>query len=129
MPSDKCDSIMAKATGLISSLFNVASSQNVPFYRPQQQLQCLHHGSTKVNLCSPLSLHYRVGDDLQYAHYGFSASLRYISAELAGALLTLFKFFANKKFFALKVNIMDRFYCRYISISILISYFPQWYQV
>jgi len=31
MPSDKCNSITAKAIGLISSLFNVTSSQDVPF--------------------------------------------------------------------------------------------------
>ena len=35
-------------------------------------------------------LHYCVGDDLQYMHYGFSVKLGYISTELAGALLTLF---------------------------------------
>jgi len=45
---------MAKATGLISSLLNIASSGDVPFRQPQQ-LQCLHHGSTKAYLCSPLS--------------------------------------------------------------------------
>ena len=45
---------MAIATALISSLFNVTSSQNVPFLQPQQ-LQCLHHGSTEAYLCSPLS--------------------------------------------------------------------------
>ena len=31
MPSDKHNSIMAKATGLIFSLFNVASAGQVPF--------------------------------------------------------------------------------------------------
>jgi len=36
MPSDKRNWIMAKATGLISSLFNVASSRDVPFRQPQQ---------------------------------------------------------------------------------------------
>ena len=44
---------MAIATGLISSLFNAASSQDVPFHQ-LQQLQCLDHGSTKAYLCSPL---------------------------------------------------------------------------
>ena len=41
--------------GLISSLLNVASSQDVPFHQPLQ-LQCSHHGSTKAYLCSPLFL-------------------------------------------------------------------------
>jgi len=40
---------------LISSLFNVASSRDVPFHQPLQ-LQCLHHGSTKAYLCSPFVL-------------------------------------------------------------------------
>ena len=53
MPSDKRNSIMAIATGLISSLFNVASSRDVPFCQPQQ-LQCSYHGFTKNYLCSPL---------------------------------------------------------------------------
>jgi len=46
MPSDKRNSIMDIATGLISSLFNVASSQDVHFCQPQQ-IQCSHHGFTK----------------------------------------------------------------------------------
>jgi len=45
---------MAKATGLISLLFNIALSGDVPFHQPQW-LQCLHHGSTETYLCSPLS--------------------------------------------------------------------------
>ena len=36
MPSDKRNSTMAIAACLISSLFNVASAQDVPFYQPQQ---------------------------------------------------------------------------------------------
>ena len=35
MPSDKRDSITAKATGLIFSLFDVASARQVPFGIPQ----------------------------------------------------------------------------------------------
>ena len=53
MPSGKHNSIIAMATGLIFSLINVTSSRDVPFRHPQQ-LQCLHHGSTKGYLCSPL---------------------------------------------------------------------------
>ena len=54
MPSNKHNSIMAVATGLISSLFNVTLSGDMPFCQ-LQQVQCLHHGSTKAHLCSPLS--------------------------------------------------------------------------
>ena len=50
MPSDKRNSITAKAMGLISSLFNVASSRDVPFRQPLQ-LQSSHHGFTKAYLC------------------------------------------------------------------------------
>ena len=38
---------------LLSLLQDVVSSQDMPFCQPQQ-LQCLHHGSTKAYLCSPL---------------------------------------------------------------------------
>ena len=44
-PSDKHNSINTKAMGLISSLFNVALSGDVPFGQPLQ-LQCSHHGSS-----------------------------------------------------------------------------------
>ena len=50
MPSDKCNSIMAKATGLIFSLFDVASAREVPFGIPQY-IQCILHGITSVLLC------------------------------------------------------------------------------
>ena len=54
--------------GLISSLFNVASSQDVILCQ-LQQLQCLQHGSTKAYLCSPLFFTpfstTGVGDDLR----------------------------------------------------------------
>ena len=39
--------MMAIALGFISSLFNVSSSQDMPFCK-LQQLQYLHHGSTKA---------------------------------------------------------------------------------
>ena len=52
MPSDKCNSIMAIATGLISSLSNVVSSRDMSFHQ-LKQIQCLHHGYTKAYLCSP----------------------------------------------------------------------------
>ena len=50
-PSDKHNSITAKATGLIFSLFNIASARQVPF----DILQCIHmlHELTCVLLCVP----------------------------------------------------------------------------
>ena len=68
---------------LIFALFDVTSSRDVPFHKPQQ-IQCLYHGSTKAYLCSPLfSIPF---SNLRYACYGFSVRL----AVLAGVLLTLF---------------------------------------
>ena len=52
MPSDKRNSIMAKATGLIFSLFDVALAREVPFGIPQY-VQCILHGLTSVLLCVP----------------------------------------------------------------------------
>ena len=52
MPSDKRNSITAKATGLIFSLFDVTSSRQVPFGIPQY-VQCILHGVTSVLLCVP----------------------------------------------------------------------------
>ena len=49
MPSDKRNSTMAKATGLIFSLFNVTSAREVPF-SIMQYVQCILHG---VLLCVP----------------------------------------------------------------------------
>ena len=65
MPSDKHNLINTKAMGLISSLFNIASSREEPFCQ-LQQLKCLHHASIKAYLSSPhFFLHYCVGDDLR----------------------------------------------------------------
>ena len=50
MPSDKHNSITAKATGLMFSLFDVASAQDVPFGIPQY-VQCILHGLTTLLLC------------------------------------------------------------------------------
>ena len=52
MPSDKCDSITAKAMGLIVSLFDIASAQQMPFGIPQY-VQRILHGLTSVLLCVP----------------------------------------------------------------------------
>ena len=50
MPSDKRNSITAKAMGLIFSPFDVASAREVPFGIPQY-IQCILHGLTSVLLC------------------------------------------------------------------------------
>ena len=57
MPSDKHNSITAKATGLIFSLIDVALAQEVPFGMPQY-VQCILHGLTSVLvlLCVPFIL-------------------------------------------------------------------------
>jgi len=54
MPSDLRNSTMAKATGLIFLLFNVASAREVPFAMPLY-MQCILHGLTMgpIHLCSP----------------------------------------------------------------------------
>ena len=57
MPSDKHNSIKAKATGLIFSLFDVTSAQQVPF-GILQYVQCILHGLTSVLLCVPFIFAY-----------------------------------------------------------------------
>ena len=52
MPSDKRNSITAKATGLIFSLFDIVSARQVPF-GISQYIQCILHGLTSVLLCVP----------------------------------------------------------------------------
>jgi len=52
MPSDSRNSTMAKATGLIFSLFDVASAREVPFAIPLY-MQCILHGLTMALLCVP----------------------------------------------------------------------------
>ena len=52
MPSDKRNSITAKAMGLIFSLFDIPLARQVPFGIPQY-IQCILHGLTRVLLCVP----------------------------------------------------------------------------
>ena len=52
MPSDKRNSITAKAKGLIFSLFDVALARQVPF-GILQYVQRILHGLTSVLLCVP----------------------------------------------------------------------------
>ena len=61
MPSDKCNSIMAKATGLSFSLFDVASARDVPFGIPQY-VQRVLYGLTSVLLCVPLCVPFIFAD-------------------------------------------------------------------
>ena len=67
MPSDKRNLIMAKATDLIFSLFDVTSAGHVPF-GILQYLQCILHGLTSVLLCVPFifadSERYRFGGSM-----------------------------------------------------------------
>ena len=53
MPSDKCNLVTAKATGLIFSLFDIASAREVPFSIPQY-IQCILHVFISVLLCVKL---------------------------------------------------------------------------
>jgi len=74
MPSDKHNSIMA----IDFSLFNIASSSDVYFCR-LQQLQYLHHGTTKLTFFLRHSfIHYLIGDNLWYVCYGFGERLRQV---------------------------------------------------
>ena len=52
MPSGKRNSIMAKATSLIFSLFDMALAREVPFGIPQY-VQYTLHGLISVFLCVP----------------------------------------------------------------------------
>ena len=54
MPSDNHNSIMAKATGLIFSLFDIALAREMSFGIPQY-VQCILHELTSVLLCVPFS--------------------------------------------------------------------------
>jgi len=77
MPSDKHNSRTARATDLISSLINAASSRDVPFHQPQE-LQCLHHGTAFVpSHTMPCLLCYEASSALlKLRCYGFHV-LRY----------------------------------------------------
>jgi len=52
MPSDLRNSTMAKGTGLIFSLFDVASAREVSFAIPLY-MQCILHECTSILLCVP----------------------------------------------------------------------------
>jgi len=52
MPLDSHNSTVAKATGLIFLLFNIASAREVPFTMPLY-IQCILYGLTRALLCVP----------------------------------------------------------------------------
>jgi len=52
MPSDSRNLTMAKDTGLIFSLFDIASAQEVPFAM-LLYIQCILRGFTRALLCVP----------------------------------------------------------------------------
>ena len=58
MPSDKCNSIMTIATGLIASLFIIASSQDVPRggFRGVSEVSGNHSGFSLDDGCGPFPL-------------------------------------------------------------------------
>ena len=70
MPSDKRNSITAKATGLMFSLFDVASAREVPF-GILQYVQCILHGLISVLLCVPFIFADSESVTLAVAHDGF----------------------------------------------------------
>ena len=86
---------MAKATGLISSLFNIASSEDMPFCQ-LQQLQCC----IMVLLKLTFELHSFIcmGDDLRYVHvmtlvqdYGKCRASRQLRYSSPGMLPNMFE--------------------------------------
>ena len=70
MPSSKHNSTMDVAMGLISSLFDVASSRDVPFHQPQD-VQCMHYGLTFVLLCVSVLFADNARYQFMIAQYGF----------------------------------------------------------
>ena len=61
---------MDKATGLIFLLFDIASSRDVPFCKPQY-IQCTYHGLTFVLLCVPVLFVENTRYRFAIAQYGF----------------------------------------------------------
>jgi len=72
MFSVKRNSTMEGAMGLISSLLDVALSQEMPFHQPQQ-LHSVHHGATFV-LCVLFFPYYHIGVDLWWASFNLRIS-------------------------------------------------------
>ena len=77
MPSGKRNLTMAKAMGLIFSVFDIALTREVPFGIPQYT-QCILHGLTIILLCVPFIFADNESVDLAVACEGFRNRL-YIS--------------------------------------------------
>ena len=75
MPSEQYNSIMAKATGLMFSLFDVASAREVPFDMPQC-VQYIFQGLTGVLLCVPIIFADCESINLVVARDGFLCVMR-----------------------------------------------------
>jgi len=92
MPSDSRNSTMAKATGLIFSLFDVASAQEVPF-AILLYIQCILHGLNTALLCVPFILVHHEKCRFSGRHVMASTKLSVIF--IVGTLITkvLFKQF------------------------------------
>ena len=85
---------MAKAMGLIFSLFDVTLARQVPF-GILQYVQCILHELTSVLLCVPFIFADRKGVDLARAHDGFSSKWKLSAFFIVAILITkvLFKQF------------------------------------
>ena len=70
MPTDKPNSITAKATGLIFLQFDITSAREVP-YGTLQHIQCILHGLTVSSFVSYSSWLTAKGVDLAVARDGF----------------------------------------------------------
>ena len=68
MLPDKHNLIMAKAMGLIFSLLDITSAQEVPFGIPQY-VQCILHGLNSILLCAPF-----IFADSEKCQFGMMAS-------------------------------------------------------
>ena len=68
--SAKHTSIMERATDLISSLHDIALSQDMPFRKPQQ-LHSKHHSATFVLLCIPVLFTENARFQFTIEQYGF----------------------------------------------------------
>jgi len=94
MPSDLRNSTMAKATGLIFLLFDVASAREVPFAIPLY-MQCILFGLTVALLCVPfIFVHH---EKCQFSGRHVMASMKLSVIFIVTTLIT--KFFLNSFWF------------------------------
>ena len=96
MHSYKHNLTMDEATGLIFSLFDVASSLDMPFLQPQY-VQCTYHGLTLVLLCVPVLFADNAKCQFAIVRYGFplavscfSSAFSVVTGFIAEKFLVLF---------------------------------------